>query len=148
MLTAVPRPAHAAAFEPCLDDVLGGGFDRTASDRQAHGDLGRIAHPTAVVAEVLDDVRDRLALLAESVVSCDDGAAEAVDVPARIGPEACAALGPKAVLLLQELVAGARSNSRLAARLDVDERAIGRRRARIRMVLARFAENRDPDVLP
>lgn len=84
----------------------------------------------------------------ESVVSGDDGAAVAVDVPARIGPEACAALGPKAVLLLQELVAGARSNAQLAARLDVDERAIGRRRARIRMVLARFAENRDPDVLP
>ncbi len=84
----------------------------------------------------------------ESVVSGDDGAAEAVDVATRIGPEACAALGPKAVLLLQELVAGARSNSSLAARLDVDERSIGRRRARIREVLARFAEIRHPNVPP
>lgn len=84
----------------------------------------------------------------ESVVSGDDGAAEAVDVAVRIGPEACAALGSKAVLLLQELVAGARSNSSLAARLDVDERSIGRRRARIRMVLSRFARKWDSNVLP
>lgn len=64
MLISIARPLHAAPLERGLHDVLGGGLDGAAPDRQAARDEVRLPHAVSVLGEVLRGVFDDVAFFA------------------------------------------------------------------------------------